>query len=178
MLLTWSSAVIGLATLTVIGTVLPFSTSGGISSLTLPVRTGASPTRLRIAALSIAGVASTERVVTMGTAPPTAALPARPRNLRRVVVGEWRITIYVVLFTKRCKVGHDIFDLRSGEDRLAVPARSHSRKTVHAIIGRHDRGRIEMRSVDQPQAKLALAPAAARVSEAGRKVALEPGFGK
>ena len=34
--LTWSSAVIGLSTLTVIGTVLPFSTSGGMSSLTLP----------------------------------------------------------------------------------------------------------------------------------------------
>src|SRR6516162_11472975 len=135
MLLTWSSAVIGLATLTVIGTVLPFSTSGGISSLTLPVCTGASPTRLRIAALSIAGVASTERTVTMGTAPATAALPARPRNLRRVVVGGWRIRIYVVLFTKRCKVGHDIFDLQSGEDRRAAPVRPDSRKTVHAIIG-------------------------------------------
>ena len=35
--LTWSAAVIGLSTVTVSGTVLPFSTSGGMSSFTLPV---------------------------------------------------------------------------------------------------------------------------------------------
>src|SRR5712692_6707935 len=84
MLLTYSSAVIGLVTLTVIGTVLPFSTSGGTSSLTLPVRTSASPTTFLMAEASIAGVASAGRSVTMGTAPITAALPARPRNWRRV----------------------------------------------------------------------------------------------
>src|ERR1700730_16642080 len=55
MLLTWSSGVIGLARLTVIGTVLPFSTSGGISSLTLPVLTSAEPTTLRMAEARIAG---------------------------------------------------------------------------------------------------------------------------
>src|SRR6185312_12492156 len=84
MLFTYSFAVIGLATLTVIGTVLPFSTRGGISSLTLPARTGASPTTLRIAEPSIAGVASDGRNVATGTTPATAALPARPRNVRRV----------------------------------------------------------------------------------------------
>src|SRR5216683_144824 len=61
MLLTYSSAVIGLVTVTVIGTVLPFSTSGGTSSLTLPVRTGASPATLRMAPASVAGVASAGR---------------------------------------------------------------------------------------------------------------------
>jgi len=36
MLATWSASVIGLSTETVSGTVLPFSTIGGNSSLTLP----------------------------------------------------------------------------------------------------------------------------------------------
>jgi hypothetical protein len=64
--------------------VLPFSTSGGISSLTLPVRTTASPTTVLIADVIVAGVASAGRIVTMGTLPSTAALPARLRNCRRV----------------------------------------------------------------------------------------------
>ena len=42
--------------MTVIGTVLPFSTSGGMSSLTLPVRTVAPPVTFWIAEASIAGV--------------------------------------------------------------------------------------------------------------------------
>ena len=79
MLFTYASAVIGPSTLTVIGTVLPFSTSGGISSLTLPVRTLASPTMLRIAADCIAGVAATGRTMTI-----TAAPPVRLRNVRLV----------------------------------------------------------------------------------------------
>src|SRR5258708_31954042 len=84
MLLTYSSAVIGLVTLTVIGTVLPFSTSGGTLSFTFPVRTGASPLRLPIAEASIAGVASAGRTVTIGIVPHSAAPPARPRKRRRV----------------------------------------------------------------------------------------------
>ena len=44
MLFTRSAAVIGLSTATVIATVLPFSTSGGMSIVTLPSPTGASPT--------------------------------------------------------------------------------------------------------------------------------------
>src|SRR5437764_18744 len=43
MAFTWSASVIGLSTETVSGTVLPFSTRGGMSSVTLPGRTGASP---------------------------------------------------------------------------------------------------------------------------------------
>jgi hypothetical protein len=63
-------------TLTVIGTVLPFSTNGGISSLTLPVRTAASPTMDRIADVIVAGVASAGRKVASGAVLSTAALPA------------------------------------------------------------------------------------------------------
>jgi hypothetical protein len=54
------------ATLTVIGTVLPFSTSGGMSSLTLPVRTAAPPVTLWIADGQHRGVASAGRTVTTG----------------------------------------------------------------------------------------------------------------
>src|SRR5215468_1031575 len=139
MLFTWSSAVIGLATLTVIGTVLPFSTSGGISSLTLPVRTGASPTTLRIAEESIAGVAFTGRNVTIGTAPAAAAPPARCMNCRRVVLASPRIAIAVVLIPKGCKISHDIFDLFRRENRLAAPVSANARKAIDTIIGRHDR---------------------------------------
>src|SRR5207248_11426228 len=57
MALTWSAAVIGLSTVTVSGTVLPFSTSGGTSIVTLPSRSGASPTTFLIAASMVAGVA-------------------------------------------------------------------------------------------------------------------------
>src|SRR5262245_39265208 len=55
---TWSSAVIGLSTLTVSGTVLPFSDSGGSSTFTLPEVTGAVPTTFRMDSSIAAGVAS------------------------------------------------------------------------------------------------------------------------
>src|SRR5450756_1862745 len=143
MLLTWSSAVIGLATLTVIGTVLPFSTSGGTSSLTLPVRTTAPPTTLRIAAASIAGVASAGLSVTAGTAPSTAAPPARPRNCRRV---EWScpcIPYKTLLFAQGCKIGHHILDLFRRQDRLAAPGRADPHQPVDPIERRHDGRCIE-----------------------------------
>src|SRR5580692_5918659 len=97
MLLTKSSGVIGLVTLTVIGTVLPFSTSGGMSSLTLPVCTTAEPTTFRIALASIAGVASAGRSVTASIA----ALPVRARNCRRVASVGLSIVGYAFLFAQR-----------------------------------------------------------------------------
>src|ERR1700761_4835577 len=111
MLLTWSSAVMGFAILTVIGTVLPFSTSGGTSILTLPVCTTAVPTTFLIALASIAGVASLGRNVTIGTAPTTAAPPARPRNWRREEFLDRRIWCRAFLFAQRCEIRHDILDL-------------------------------------------------------------------
>ena len=55
--LTKSASLIGLSTETVIGTVLPFSTSGGRSSVTLPSRIGAPFTTSWIAAAIASGVA-------------------------------------------------------------------------------------------------------------------------
>src|ERR1700722_6841501 len=175
MLLTKSSDVIGLVTLTVIGTVLPFSTSGGMSSLTLPVRTGAVPTMLRMAVESVAGVACAGRSVTIGTAPATAA-PARPRNWRRVDRSGSRIC--ASLFAQTCEISHDILDLFRRQDRLAAPSLAYADQPLDAIVGRHDGRGIEARRVDQPQPKLAFGPAAARTLETRREVTLKLRFGK
>ena len=70
MAFTWSASVIGLSTLTVSGTALPFSDRGGNSSLTLPVLTRAEPTTLRMASCIATGVAR---------AGSTAMIAARPR---------------------------------------------------------------------------------------------------
>src|SRR5271169_1234612 len=111
MLLTWSSAVIGLATLTVIGTVLPFSTNGGMSSLTLPVCIVAVPTTVLIAEAMVSGVAPAGRRLTTGIAPIAAALPASLRKRRRVGPSDLRIVFGAFLFAQRCKIRHNILDL-------------------------------------------------------------------
>ena len=105
--------------MTVIGTVLPFSTSGGMSSLTLPVCTAASPMTLRIAAASIAGVASAGRMVTIGTAPSTAAPRRGRRNWRRVDSAGSVHRHF--LFAQRDEIRHHVLDLLGGQDRLAAP---------------------------------------------------------
>src|SRR4051794_23820510 len=108
--------------LTVIGTVLPFSTKGGTSSLTLPVRTTAVPTTSRIAPAIVAGVASAGRSVTIGTVPSTAALPAEARNWRRVAVFGLRIRFSLDhLFAQARKICHDILDLLCRQDRSPPP---------------------------------------------------------
>ena len=82
------------------------------------------------------------------------------------------------LFAQRGKKRHDILDLFRRQDRLAAPARPTRVEAIDAIIGRHDRRRIEARGIDQPQPQLAFGPAAAGAGEARREIALEPGFGE
>src|SRR5580700_8705206 len=81
--LTSSSAVIGLSTETVQGTELPFSTSGGRSSLTLPFLTGASPMTARTASFIISGVAAAGLIESRNSAPAPASAPAALRIWRR-----------------------------------------------------------------------------------------------
>src|SRR5256885_1840045 len=78
----WAS-VIGLSTVTVSGTALPFSMSGGRSSFTLPGVTRADPTTLRMASCISAGVAlagGDDRAATHGI-----ALGARERLRDRIL---------------------------------------------------------------------------------------------
>src|SRR5882724_8999795 len=79
MLATWSASVIGLSTETVSGTVLPFSTIGGNSSLTLPRFIAASPTSARIASSIAAEVAAA------GAASGVKPKPAAANRIRRRV---------------------------------------------------------------------------------------------
>src|SRR3954470_107094 len=103
----------------VIGTVLPFSTSGGISILTLPVRTTAAPTTFLIAAANVAGVAPAGCSATIGTVPITAAPPASPRNPRRVDCSCLCMVGSAFLFAQCREICHEVFDLFRGQDRLA-----------------------------------------------------------
>src|SRR5262245_34963203 len=86
--LTWSAAVIGLSTETVSGTVLPFSISGARSSVTLPLRRGASPRTFFIAACIFSGVARAGPVAATEMRPsPPARRAASIRKRRRVARG-------------------------------------------------------------------------------------------
>src|SRR5687767_1963967 len=81
---TWSPAVIGLSTVTAIGTELPLSISGGTSSLTRPRRGSAPPVTLRTAASSAALRSAAMLGGNCACAPVARAPQARIRNWRRV----------------------------------------------------------------------------------------------
>src|SRR5476651_453620 len=124
---TWSASVIGLSTDTVSGTVLPFSISGGMSSLMRPGRSTAPPVTSLIIASRSAGVACAEpsgRSVTRA-APATKARRSRPRFFISVLQGH--------------KIGHDILDLLGAQDRLTGEALGHALQPIQSIIGWHDR---------------------------------------
>ena len=70
--------------MTVIGTVLPFSTSGGRSSDTRPLRNSASPISWRIACSICPGVFAAAGVATL--AAPAAASPPAISASRRVMI--------------------------------------------------------------------------------------------
>src|SRR5258708_19456582 len=123
-----------------------------------------------IAAASIAGVASAGRNVTIGTAPSTAALPARPRNWRRVV-SCWCITGSAFLFAQAYEICHDVFDLFRRQDRSAAPCGADAHQSLDAIVGRHDGRGIEPGCVHQPKPKLAFGPAAAGAGKTAREIA-------
>src|SRR5579883_1588053 len=144
-----------------------------MSSFTLPVRSGASPTTLRIAEVSIAGVASAGRSVTRSMAPASVVLPAALRKWRRV--DRWSFSM-VLLVAQRCEIGHDILDLFRRQDRLVAPALADPHQAVDTVIGRHDCRGIEPGRIDQPQPELADAPAAAGAGQVGGEIALEPGL--
>src|SRR3954447_17083502 len=137
MFLTWFAKVIGLSTVTSSDTELPFSTIGGMSSVTLPLRSCAWPTVLRIRACIAAGVARAPeegRTHTMAPAAVVApaALKAPTRKVRRVgsglCSGKSSIGIFVLLIAQRHKIGHDILDLLRAQHGLTGKCRRDSRE--------------------------------------------------
>src|SRR5215467_13936889 len=117
MLSTCSASVIGLSTDTASGTVLPFSTIDGNSSLTLPGCGSASPTSPRIASFMAASVAPTGRAA---GASPTATAVNRIR--RRVGGGCGRDRANILPIAQYHQERHDILDLLGGQDGFAAPA--------------------------------------------------------
>src|SRR5205823_7270097 len=163
----WAS-VIGLSTVTVSGTALPFSISGGRSSFTLPGLTRAPPTTLRMASCISAGVARAGTTVMTDASPrPAATPPAVFKKSRRDVRPSMSVP-------QRHQEGHHVADLRRAEHRLATPGRRHARESLGSMIRRHDRRRIDPAGVDDPEPQLALGPSRAGSPEIGREVALEP----
>src|SRR5712671_7264864 len=157
MVLTWFAKVIGLSSATSSDTELPFSTIGGMSSVTLPLRSGAWPMVLRIWACIVAGVARASDDRSNDTNPPAAlvapaALAAPVRKVRRVgsglrsgkssigksSIGKSSIGIFVLLIAQRHEIGHDILDLHGAQNGLAGKCRGDSREPLNLIVSRHD----------------------------------------
>src|SRR5438128_1870014 len=111
-----------------IATLLPFSTSGGRSSLILPGFTRASPTIWRIACFIDAGVASAGRTAS------TRPTPAAARNWRRVAAA---VDALMSVF-QRLQVGHHVLDLLRRQRRLAAIILRHAGQAVDPVIRRHD----------------------------------------
>src|SRR5205085_10350922 len=129
------------------GTVLPFSTSGGRSSSTRPLRISASPTTMRIA-VSIWPSAT----ACFGNAAPTAATAPAFKPSRRVIVTRY------ILILQRHQISHHILDLLRGQDRLAAKTCRHTIETIGPIVGRHDGLRIDLRRIHDPQPQLSFRP--------------------
>src|SRR5438874_1873520 len=139
--LTCSASVIGLSTVTVSGTALPFSISGGSSSFTLPGVMRAEPTTARMASCISAGVARAGFTVTMPVSPrPAATPPATFKNARRSMS-----------VLQRHQEGHHVLDLLGGEHRLATPRRRDAHEAFGSMIRRHDRRGIDPARVDDAQ---------------------------
>src|SRR5260221_8646622 len=103
-------------------TLLPFSTSGGRSSLILPRLTAASPTIWRIACFIDAGVAFAGRTESARPTPATVA-----RNWRRVAVA---VGALMSVF-QRLQICHHVLDLLRRQHRLSAIILRHPGQAVH-----------------------------------------------
>src|SRR6516162_3365400 len=174
MLVTRSAPLIGLSTVTVSGTVLPFSTIGGNSSFTLPRSIVASPTSARIASSIAAGVAAA------GRANGARLKPAAVSSTRRRVGGSgdrWSIK-RPSLIAQRRQEGYHILDLFGRQDRLAGPGAADAGEALYPVIGWHDRARVEASRVDEPQPQLTRRPTRTRSGQIRCEGPLKPLLGK
>src|SRR5580704_16956829 len=137
------------------GTELPFSTSGGKSSLTLPFFTGASPMTARTASCIISGVAAAGRIESCNSTPQPASAPAVLRISRR------ERSRSISGFTSKLKtslqgyqIGNDVLDFHRREHRLVAKHRRHSGQVIDAIERRHNGRRIGLAGIDDAQPQL------------------------
>src|SRR5262245_40894297 len=140
---TWSSAVIGLSTVTSIATELPFSTSGGSRSVTLPLRSAAGPTAFLIAACMVSGVARasvTGRTVII----PPAKLGAAINNWRRFALSSVVMVMFCLprttrrSFPRKGESSKKDLGLRfRGDERLGCHDQLHALITQGYQIGHH-----------------------------------------
>src|SRR5499427_4199085 len=152
--------------------VLPFSTSGGMSSVTLPLRTGASPITRWIAAFIISGVASARRA--RSGAVPNAVTPAIPtRTVRRVMWDSLSFVIASSSVPQGHRKRHNVFDLLRRQHRLATKRRCNPFKSIQAVIGRHDRIGVKYARIHDPQPQLAFGVTRPGTFEIGPDGALE-----
>src|SRR5215469_4091851 len=169
MLSTCSASIIGLSTDTASGTVLPFSTIDGNSSLTLPGCGSASPTTRRIASFMAASVA-----LAFGARGASPAPAAKVSKIRRRVGPGCGPDCDDILPIAQCEQErHDILDLLGAEDRLAAPALADPREPVDAVIWRHNCIRVELCGVDKAEPQLAFRPTRARTRQVGRQCPLK-----
>src|SRR5215831_21389290 len=111
--------------------VLPFSTSGGMSSVALARRARSG-------------------------AVPNAVTPAIPtRTVRRVMWDSLSFVIASSSVPQGHQKRHNVFDLLRRKHRLAAKRRCNPFKSVQAVIGRHNRIRIKYARIDDPQPQLA-----------------------
>src|SRR5580704_244242 len=165
--LTWSAGVIGLSTDTVSGTTLPFSTSGGRSSFTLPSRIVPAPTTCLMAAAMVSGVACAD-------ANGSTLSRAAPARKARRSSGECMAR---TLLLQGREISHHILDLLGRQDGLALEGLGDAVQAGGPVIGRHDRVWIETRAVGDAQAQLTHRPARASAGEARRQRALQAFLG-
>src|SRR5450631_4288031 len=111
----------------VMGTVLPFSTSGATSRSTLPACTGAPPAKRAIAAINSSGVADAGRDTT-----PTAMLAPRPAALRSI---RRRLGFIGRSLAQGLQERHHVLDLLRRQHRQAPPRATHAREPVAAVVG-------------------------------------------
>src|SRR5262252_7977962 len=151
--------------------VLPFSTSGGMSSVTLPLRTGDSPITRWIAAFMVSGAASARRT-RRGTVA-SADAPAAPASTTRRVYDSVSPVIASSSVAQSHQESYDVFDLFRRQYGLAAKRRRDPFKSIQAVIGRHHGVRIRYARIDDPQPQLAFRIPRADTLEAGPDGALE-----
>src|SRR5262249_37873839 len=78
-----------------------------------------------------------------------------------------------MLVAQSREIGDHVLDLLRRQYRLSLKGGSDAGETIDAVVGRHDRVRVEAARIDNPQPQLALRPARSGSRQVRRQCALE-----